>query len=216
MEAASRGGIGAGSDPGEPPPSDGELIRLICDGSAEAANDLLLHRHRDFLAYLARKYDEELISDLYAHLFSGGTWERLKKWDGRGAKFTTWLAVVASRLYLDRIRARGREAGNLRKFARTSGRHAEDDRAEQSRPEAGLVAGEARSARVSSVLRALATLPPRDRLILSHLDLRDPPYPVESVAEMIGLRVEAVRTARSRAKERLRKALEADGVDSDD
>lgn len=195
--------------------SDRELIDRICAGSHEATAELLINRYGALLQFLARKYDEEVVSDLYNHLFTSGTWARLRKWDGQ-SKFSTWLGAVVHNLYAERMRTRGREAENLRKFATLSRRLSEEDCDGQAQPASAMAAVEDRSLRISRILRALESLSPRDQLVVSLLDLRDPPEKVEVVAEMLGRTVEAVRVARTRARQRLKEALEREGGECDD
>jgi RNA polymerase sigma factor (sigma-70 family) len=189
---------------------DRELIDLICAGSQEATVEFLVNRYGRLLQYLARRYDDDLLSDIYHQIFSGGTWARLRKWDGR-SKFGTWLGAVAHNLHAEKMRSRGRELVNLGKFASSARRLHEEDRVERDQPIVPITDREDGDARRSWILRALNSLSPRDQLLVSLLDLRDPPEKIEIVAGMMNRTVEVVRVAHTRAKKRLREALERDG-----
>ena len=190
--------------------SDQELIDRTCSGCQEAATTLLVRRYGALMQFFARKYDDDMISDLYLHLFSNGTWARLRKWDGR-SKFSTWLAAVARNLYAERVRTRSREADNLRKYALSFHRLLEGDRAERDQPMVAMADQEVQTFQNSRILRAMELLSDRDRLIVSLLDLKVPPEKIEVVAEMLDRTIEAVRVAHTRAKQRLREVLEREG-----
>ena len=190
--------------------SDRELIDLICAGSPEATVELLVSRYGRYLQYLARRYDDDLVSDIYLHLFSAGNWARLRKWSGR-SKFVTWLGVVAHNLHAEKMKSRGREAVNLEKYASSARRLQEAERVERDQPIVAITDQEDDTIRNSRILRALNSLSPRDQLLVSLLDLRDPPEKIEIVAEMMNRTVEVVRVAHTRAKQRLRDALKRDG-----
>ncbi len=190
--------------------TDQALIDLVCAGSQEATVELLVNRYGRYLQYLARRYDDDLVSDIYLHLFSAGSWARLRKWTGR-LKFATWLGVVAHNLHAEKMKSRGREVVNLEKYASSVRRLQEAERVEQDQPGVAITDREDDATRNSWILRALNSLSPRDQMLVSLLDLRDPPEKIEVVAEMMNRTVEVVRVAHTRAKHRLRDALKRDG-----
>lgn len=190
--------------------SDEALIGLICAGSEEATVAFFNHRYGHTLQTLARKYGEDLVSDIFHHLYSEGTWSRLLKWNG-SSKFSTWLAIVAYNLNADKWKARNREADNLRKYASSVRRLEEEDRVERDQPTVAIMDGEDHQILRSEIVRALNSLPPREQLLISLLDLTDPPVTVESVAEMLGLSLNAVRVAHTRARQHLGRVLKRDG-----
>ncbi len=141
-----------------------------------------------------------MISDLYLHLFSNGTWARLRKWDGR-SKFSTWLAAVARNLYAERVRTRSHGGARFAGDALSSTVYWKETARDQ--PMVAMADQEVQTFQNSRILRAMELLSDRDRLIVSLLDLKVPPEKIEVVAEMLDRTIEAVRVAHTRAKQRL-------------
>ena len=164
------------------PPEVSGLLGASDPAAREAAWAGFVNLHSRLLLHVARAVvrDYDAAMDAYAYLLEQlrfDDYHRLRAYaaDGR-SKFTTWLVVVAQRLCLDYYRHRyGRPRGDsgddMR--GRAGRRRLVDLLAEHvdlgtipdttnPRPDAALLVAE----RMQSLLAALATLDPRDSLLL--------------------------------------------------
>lgn len=175
------------------------LLNASDSAAREAAWDRFASLHSRLLLHTARSisHDQDATMDAYAYILEqlrANEFHRLKAYvaDGR-SKFTTWLVVVARRLCLDHHRARyGRSSvASGSEEDRGTRRRLVDLLAEQIDPVA-LVAPEdsnpeaALEGRQLSevVAAALATLEPRDRLLVK-LRFEDD-LPAREIASAMG------------------------------
>jgi RNA polymerase sigma factor (sigma-70 family) len=209
------------------------LVAVGTDGEAEAwaafveaYSRVLLHVARSTIS------DRDVAMDVYAYLLERlreDAGRRLRAFAGRnGARFTTWLVVVARRLCMDwhrRHRGRVREGESaaaaearaarrrLAGLGNDLGASGPDDLERLPDEHAGADEALHRAELDSALQRALASLAPQDRLLL-RLRVEDG-IPAAEVARLLELpspfhvyrRVAALTAA-------LRQALQSQGIES--
>ncbi|MEQ7873006.1 sigma-70 family RNA polymerase sigma factor [Sphingomonas sp. ASV193] len=124
-------------------------------------------------------------------------WRDGARWDGRGAGVGAWLACVASRLSIDRLRRRGRtELGEV------------PERADEAPRADRLIVASEESERVR---RALAALPDRQRaaVVLTYYE----ELSNAAAAEAMELKLKAFESMLHRARAALRTMLIEETVD---
>lgn len=175
---------------------DQELVRAVCAGQAGSAEELV-GRYRGLAVGLAvGRFGfspgdaEDVFQDLLARLWQQD-FKALRAWRGQG-KLSTYLTVIVTRMCLERRRRGGSES------------HLEDQpEVASSDPQPEALAAERE--RAAAARQALATLAPRDRLLLT-LRFVDECSP-QHMAPLLGLTSGACRKAVHDALARLRRAM---------
>jgi RNA polymerase sigma-70 factor (ECF subfamily) len=158
----------------------------------------------------ARLGDEGLADEVAARTF-GRAWENLDSYDPELSSAPTWLMTIADRLALDAMDGRRRQqrrevigldapAPEAGEEETPAGWEPEDD-VELAPPEAAD-----RPFRRALVEEALARLSKTDRTLLRLRDVEGLGY--EEIARRVGCSLKAVGPRLSRARERLRQALD--------
>ena len=161
------------------------------------AGDVLFRRHTGLLRDLIRH--RMRLSPDDAENVVQGVWLKLLEEDGRRLRrydpsrpFIPFLVTVALNACRDHLRAEG---------PRRRGRPLEAWMASAGPASSSLESGEARDA----LERALATLPPRERMILEWVDVEALPH--TEVGRLLRVSSRSVSVLAERARERLRKAM---------
>lgn len=183
-------------DPGEPTPSDAELVRAHVAGDPEAFAELV-RRHRDRLWAVALRTtgDREEAADavqdalLSAHRAAAGF---------RGdSAVTTWLHRIVVNACLDRIRRRKAHPT----VPLPDGNRSPDDRPGDPEPAAPAPDHDA----ALLVRDALAALPVEQRAAIVLVDVQG--YAVAEAAEMLGIAEGTVKSRCARGRARMALAL---------
>ncbi len=176
------------------PPDESGLVISARSGDADAWEALYRSSYGRLRAYVVRRAGPEVGDDLVAE-----TWIRaVRGIDGyrwTGARFDAWLFGIARRVVADHHR----QAGRIRLLE--SRRHAEPA---VDGPEDGVE----EAAERASVRRRFDQLPQPDRELLELRVVAG--LSADEVAEVLGRRPGAIRTAQHRALARLRTMIEAD------
>jgi RNA polymerase sigma-70 factor (ECF subfamily) len=191
------------SDPPSSPSDALDLAALVerARGDATAARELVERCH-PLVARLARAHrprdtpEEDLVQEVFLTLFA-----RLDRYQPRaGVPFEHWLARLAVNVCRDALRAESR---------RPAARRAVGDEAQRWIDSLALDAApavdDALAAR-EAVDALLAHLEPRDRLLLTLLDIEE--RPVAEVAALTGVNRALVKVRAFRARRRLRAVAE--------
>lgn len=184
--------------------SDGELVSLMTTGQAEALVYVVVDRCGGTLKALAQsyRYDGDLIQEVCLRLFGRkGDWSKLKTWKGKGA-LDGWVRAIAIRICLDRYR-------ELKKQTKRFERLLDSGEYQPKSFELADIGGIEAEVTTSSILRAIDELGDRDRSIILDHCLGDPPKTFED----FGMTENAFKTAKSRARDRLRTILRRKGND---
>lgn len=168
---------------------ESELIRQARRGDSPALAELLQRNYLSVKKYLVTvTLDHTLADDLTQETMIRAI-QRFRQFSGR-SKFSTWLIAIATHLYLDVLRRRGRE----QRFASAA-------------VDAATVAAEP-PAEWQDLLAALHTLP-RDvvlPIVLKHYY----GYAYEDIAATMGIPVGTVKSRIHNGMETLRKELTGD------
>jgi RNA polymerase sigma-70 factor (ECF subfamily) len=189
---------------------DRELVARLIAGDREAwtcfvgaRTPIVAAMARRVLGERARGDVADVVQAVFAKLWADDC-RRLRAFRGQ-ARLTTWLATIARREALDRLRRRRRLAAH-----ETNG-----DARDLERAAAVLSPSpEARAARADEILRlrsALEAIPDRDRLLI--LWIHEDRVPYARVAELLGLKENSIGPLLQRARRRLDDALERAGPD---
>lgn len=173
--------------------SDDDAVASAKRGDAEAWRALYRSHAGRLLVWLSTRPSGD--SAIAAEDLAADAWliaaEKIHDFDGTADEFAGWLFGIARNL-----------GGNVRRRSRRRGTYATDPR-ELGEP--GPVAGpESSYAAQDWVIRALATLPPRERDVVGCLDVVG--LDIETTARALDLSHVAVRVARHRGLKRLRLA----------
>ena len=178
-------------------PSDDELIALARDGDEQAFARLVERHHRAVFGLVVRTIGdraraEELTQEVFLRVFRG-----LKYFRGQ-ARLSTWIYRIAVNV-CSQDRARHRPEVPLEGPVSW----------ERPAPDPGGLdrAFDAIELR-DRLSKALARLPPRERLLVTGHYLHDVQY--DALAEALDIPLGTVKTHLFRAKARLRKLLEDD------
>lgn len=177
---------------------EAELLARIRNGAVDDFAQIVRRHQARVVAILARyERDAHRLEDLAQETFLKA-WRALDQFDGR-APFEHWLARIAVRVALDHLRRQRRRRCEV---ALSEAGEAAMDWLRQ-----GPVGTEPEAGGAAELLEAaLEALPPRDRVVLTLLDLEE--RSVREVAGLLGASAVAVRVRALRARRRLRKALE--------
>ncbi|MGC4004803.1 MAG: sigma-70 family RNA polymerase sigma factor [Pirellulales bacterium] len=211
MPRSKAGGMPESPQPAAPrksPPRyadlDGkQLVALILQGDADALMHVLLDRCGDFLELLENTFDyqEDLAQDVCVHLYGKqGDWARLRSWDG-SARLESWMMTVMRRVCLTAKR-KSRNRNRLNEPLTDAAKEVPETRSPS--PSLNLE----RSETITILLKAVEKLKlERDRLIILLRYLREPPLEPDELCERLSIRPGTLRTAESRARERLAEVL---------
>jgi RNA polymerase sigma-70 factor (ECF subfamily) len=171
--------------------SDDEVVAAAKRGDADAWRALYRDHAGRLLVWLSTRPSGD--SAVTAEDLAAETWlvaaERIHSFTGTSADFAGWLFGVARNLGSNTHRR------SLRRATYATDPH------ELGEP--GVVAGpESSHAAQDWVIRALATLPPRERDVVGCLDVVG--LDIETTARALGMSAVAVRVARHRGLKRLR------------
>jgi RNA polymerase sigma-70 factor (ECF subfamily) len=184
---------------------DVRLMLEVRDGSAAAFEELVLRYQSRLLRLLERLVgDRELAEDLAQEVFL--RMYRSRKQYVAGAKFATWLFTIANNAASNALRNRSRRHEiNLRGADSGSGTRPMDKLAQAA---SGLMpARQLDKAEVRQVVQsAMESLSERQRLAVLLNKFEGMSY--ADVAQTMELSLEAVKSLLSRAREKLREALE--------
>ena len=147
----------------------------------------------------------DLFQNLLLSFFDRGC-RRLKMYDGRGgASFATFVRVCATRQTLDHLRHLRRQPTFVREDRTTTGRGLFDDMPD---PGAGPEAAAATAERIRQLGNLVATLPPREQMLvrLHFIDGRSIP----EVARVLGITDNATHVLKSRLRAKLRERMGLD------
>jgi RNA polymerase sigma-70 factor (ECF subfamily) len=179
-------------------PSDDELLAAIARGE-ERAFGALVARHAGRARALALRLTrnaadaDDLVQEAFSRAFTSAA-----RWQAQGIRFSTWLHRVVVNLAADEGRKRRvRRSVTLDDVPETA----------DGRPDASeaLERGE----RAVALRRAIAELPERQRqaLVLTY----GSGLPNAEVATVLGISIEAVEAALSRARSALRREMRKEG-----
>lgn len=181
-----------------------QLHRLIA-GDGEAWNGLVREHAGVLHAMVARVLSrgsateaeiEDVVQAVFLKLWDDDR-RRLKAFRG-GARLGTWLVAIARREAIDRLRARERQGRHLKLLEDRE----RDTREAPPGPLAEAAQGESRA----KVGEALASLAPRDRLLVTWIEQG---WTYRAVARVLALRENSIGPLLARARDRLRRALAA-------
>lgn len=176
---------------------DDEVVAAAKRGDAEAWRALYRSHAGRLLVWLSTRPSGD--SAVTAEDVAAEAWlvaaEKIHGFDGSSSEFAGWLFGIARNL-----------GGNTRRRSHRRGTYATDPH-ELGEP-AAVPGPEPSYAAQDWVIRALATLPPRERDVVGCLDVVG--LDVETTARALGMSSVAVRVARHRGLKRLR--LAAPGV----
>jgi RNA polymerase sigma-70 factor (ECF subfamily) len=171
--------------------TDDEVVAAAKRGDAEAWRALYRAHAGRLLVWLSTRPSGD--SAVTAEDLAAESWlvaaERIHSFEGTSSDFAGWLFGVARNL-----------GGNTHRRSMRRGTYATDP---HELGEPGVVPGpEPAYAAQDWVVRALATLPPREREVVGCLDVVG--LDVETTAHALGMSSVAVRVARHRGLKRLR------------
>lgn len=176
-------------------------LQRIKDDDPEAARELVRELYplvmRIVRSHLPRRMDaEDLAQIVFVKVF-----QKIEQYNG-GAPFPHWVSRIAVNTCLNEIRAE--KARPELRWADLSEEHAEAlDRLMETREDSTI---DEQSATRELAQKLLESLPPRDRMILTLLDLEG--RSMAETAEMTGSAVPVVKIRAFRARRKLRKELE--------
>lgn len=179
-------------------PSDDDLLAATARGE-ERAFGALVARHAGRARALALRLTQntadadDLVQEAFTRAFAAAA-----RWQAQGIRFSTWLHRVVVNLAADEGRKRR---------VRRSVTLDEVPEAIDGRPDASEALE--RSERAAALRRAIAELPERQRqaLVLTY----GSGLPNAEVATVLGISVEAVEAALSRARSTLRRDMRKEG-----
>jgi RNA polymerase sigma-70 factor (ECF subfamily) len=173
-------------------------------GERAACVALVLRYQGPVFALLSRflgARDPSLVDDLAQETFFR-VFRELPRFRRSGpARLSTWILTIATRLAIDEHRRRGRRGDMVELPPEAAGPDRTDELAERRR------LGEA-------LARAVAQLPEDQRAVFLLRAYHDLDY--AEIAEALGCDLGTVKSRLSRARARLREALERDGVEMSD
>ncbi|GIT90678.1 RNA polymerase sigma subunit ECF family protein [Jannaschia pagri] len=179
---------------GDTPQDEGALLSRAAAGDAAAAATLVDRLGPRLLAFCLRLTGgdraeaEDIVQETFLRL-----WRKADEWDANGtARLSTWMGRVASNLAIDRKR-RAKRAAPM------------DDATEVPDGTPGIEARLIEGDRRAALVRALDSLPPRQRqaVVLRHIE----GYSNPDIAAMMGTGVEAVESLIARGKRQLTATL---------
>jgi RNA polymerase sigma-70 factor (ECF subfamily) len=177
-------------------------LARVAGRDQEAARELV-ERYHPLVVRLVRAYrsqavtEEDLAQEVFQKMFS-----RLDRYESRdGIPFEHWLSRLAVRTCIDALRAEKRQLC----FTRPALSQAAAQWLESLHDETQPPVDDALAAR-ELVEALLAHLPPKDRLVLTLLDLED--RSVAEVSDIIGWSRTLVKVRAFRARRRLRTVVE--------
>lgn len=170
---------------------DRALVERVLSNDSAAATELLDVRCGPLIRYLARYYSyEDLPNALYIHLREDD-WHNLRTWQGRST-LPGWIRQVGSNLCLGQLK--GIPAFQpLEKV----GNFISSDSGSPDGPEARM--------RRLDLIKAVRTLPPRERFLIIQNVFRD--RPLAEVAARLGVTRENADVIKHRAVQHLREYL---------
>jgi RNA polymerase sigma-70 factor, ECF subfamily len=192
---------------------DAELVAR-CVAREPAAWDEIVRRHVALLhAVVARVLKprgpaatdpetEDVVQVVYLKLWEDGC-RRLRTFEGR-SRLSTWLAVLARREALDRIRGRGAGAGAVPGVFSLDDAGVAADVARNGHIDRGVTAEAAFASREEreTLLAGVDALPPRDRLLVRLVHLDGCSY--GEVARLLAVPENSISPWLARARDRLR------------
>lgn len=177
---------------------DAELLARIKNGATDDFAEIVRrHQARVFAVLHRYEHDAQRLEDLAQETFIKA-WRALGQFDGR-APFEHWLAKIAVRTAIDHVRRRQRVEREMG-FDDLGDDTLEWLRGEDSGPE--LDAGQARE--LLDV--AMRELSPADRVVITLQEIEG--RSVKEIAALTGSSGIAVRVRATRARKKLRAALE--------
>ncbi len=172
--------------------SDGELVRAVQAGSADAFSELFRRHYPSVRRACARRLGNTVDADEVAQATFVKAFERIEQCEGK-RRFGPWVHVIAQRLCVDTMRARARVSPEEAPVAAEQVSGSRD-------PEESVLEWE----EVEQVQRALATLSRRQReaVLARAVEERRPP----EIAASFGVSVGAVDSLLMRARRSLASA----------
>jgi RNA polymerase sigma factor (sigma-70 family) len=165
---------------------------------------LIVERHAtSVFRYLASRVDRSTSEDLLADVFETAFRAR-QRYDTRNDNALPWLLGIATNMLRHHRRSEMRHASMVRRVTQLHGRKNETPEATDA-----VATSAELDVEMQCVRRALAGLNDRHRQVLvlsAGLGLS-----YEDIALALGIRIGTVRSRLSRARQRLRELLEADG-----
>jgi RNA polymerase sigma-70 factor (ECF subfamily) len=176
-------------------PEDGQIVAMVLGGNAEAFATLVERYDRAVyhLAYRTLRDVEEARDVAQEAFFKAYRSLRTFK---PGAKFSTWIFAITYHACCDRL--------NRRK------RYSNDELPERADPSPGPEAMALASDEAHRLRAAIEALPEKYRTVITLYHLQGRQY--EEIANVLGLPMGTVKTHLFRAKEQLRKLLDAQEV----
>lgn len=170
--------------------TDDELMRRLGEGDDASLGELVRRYQRPLVGYLAGIVnDVERARDLAQESFFR-VYRHAAGYRSTSSRFTTWLYHIARNLARDELRSRRRRVQLCM---------AGEERGLDDAP--ALASGVAEVVEQREVvLRALVSLPPRDRELILLRDVEGRSY--EEIAERVGLPLGTVKSGLSRARQR--------------
>ena len=182
----------------------GQCLERVRQHDPDAAGALIEALHprgiRIVRSHCPERSDEEdLAQEVFLKLFA-----RLDQYEARaGIPLEHWVSRLAVRTCLDALRAKGRRpAVRMSELSEEQRAWLEFMVAEESAPPDSAAA-----AARELVERLLSQLPPKDRLVISLLDLEE--KSVKEIGELTGWSRSLVKVSAFRARRKLRKLAEA-------
>jgi RNA polymerase sigma-70 factor (ECF subfamily) len=176
-------------------PEDGQLVAMVLGGNAEAFG-MLVERYDRAVYHLAYRTlrDVEEARDVAQEAFFKA-YRSLRTFKP-GARFSTWIFAITYHACCDRL--------NRRK------RYSSEEMPERADPGPGPEAQAMASDEARRLRAAIEALPEKYRTVITLYHLQGRQY--EDIATVLGLPMGTVKTHLFRAKEQLRKLLEAQEV----
>lgn len=178
------------------------LVRRVADGDRTAFHSLVLRHQRPLSAFARRMLLNSEAADDVVQETLLRLWTRADRYDPKAARLTTWLHRVAHNLCVDMQRRNARTSPLPEDWDESDGES--EGRNHIHGPEAALAADD----RARRVRVAIAALPERQRsaLLMCHYQ----GLSNRQAAEVLEVGVEALESLLSRARRRLRQAMESE------
>ncbi len=176
------------------PPSDQQLIDRVRNGQTEAFAQLILrYQNQVFRIHFQFTQDHQIAEDLTQECFVRA-YRKLDSFDASKGALSTWLFTIARNLARNALSKRSHEGSSLGSVAEPS--HEDSPQKLTSRRETAQ--------RLDLALAALPE-PFQSAFILAELE----ELPIRQVAEIEGVPVGTIKSRVSRAKAKLREALQS-------
>jgi RNA polymerase sigma-70 factor (ECF subfamily) len=172
------------------------LVRATRSGDSEAFAELVeRHRRRVFAVVFHAVGDREMADDLTQETFVRA-YTHIDAYSPAAAKFSTWLATIATRLAIDAKR-RARPTESLE--------HLQEERGFDPASEARADTSVRQDAVSSEVHRALQRLPERQRIAVTLKHIEDLPF--TEVARAMGCSVNSAKVHAHRGRRLMARML---------